>query len=64
MYVYTYDYIYIHINVHMCRSDFCLAVHIRRLVPKRCWGIRFMIVCVMDPIRYSSDINILERLHM
>ena len=23
------------------------------------WGIRFMIVCVVDPIRYSSDMNIL-----
>ena len=48
----------------MCRSGFCLAVHIRRLVPERCWGMRFMIVCVSDPIRYSSDMNIPERLHM
>ena len=48
----------------MCRSVFLVCSAHRRLVPKRCWGIRFMIVCVMDPIRYSSDITIPERLHM
>ena len=32
--------------------------------PKRTWGMRFIIVCVLDPNRYLSDMNILARLHM
>ena len=32
--------------------------------PKRTWGMRFIIVCVLDPNRYLSDMNISARLHM
>ena len=32
--------------------------------PKRSWGIKFIIVCVVDPNRCISDMNILARLHM
>ena len=54
----------IHVYIHMYRSGAWFAIYIGRLVPKRCWGIRFMIVCVMDPIRCSSDTHILACLHM
>ena len=43
----------------MCRSDLCLAVH-KGFRSKRCWGIKFVIGCVVDPLRNSSELNILE----
>ena len=55
----------IHICVYICVQIWFLPSSTHKAFgPKRTWGMRFIIVCAWDPNRYSSDMNILARLHM